>query len=134
LGSIASLGNSYAIYLRAENCNTGDPLATVQGQAESREKVLKALNVAASTLRQKLGESLASVQKYDTPIEQATTPSLDALKAYSLGLKSQDREGEEAAIPFYKRAIELDSNFAMAYSRLGSIYNNLNEPDRAAEN
>jgi serine/threonine protein kinase/predicted Zn-dependent protease len=134
LGSISPLGSHYAIGLKAINCRTGDSLGNEQAEARSREQVLGALGTAASRLRTKLGESLASVQKYDTPIEQASTPSLDALKAYSLGLKMQNTQGDEPAISFFKRAIELDPNFAMAYARLGVSYSNLLEPTLAAEN
>ncbi len=100
----------------------------------SREQVLSALGKAATQLRGKLGESLASLQKYDTPVEQATTPSLEALQAYSLGLKMQNTQGDASAVPFFKRAIDLDPNFAMAYARLGVAYFNLNQPTLAAEN
>ncbi len=113
-GSIAELGSQYVIGLKAVNCTTGDVLAEAQEQAVSREGVLKALDAAAFTLRGKLGESLNSVQKYATPVEAATTPSLEALKAYSLGLKTSFAKGDAAAIPLYNRAIELDPNFAMA--------------------
>jgi len=133
-GSIAGLGSHFLIGLRAENCNTGDVLATVQAEAESREQVLKVLNKAASTMRRQLGESLASVQKYDTPVEQATTPSIEALQAYGLGRRMQDTVGDKAAIPFYKRAIELDPNFAMAYARLSVAYTNLSEQNLSATN
>ncbi len=134
LGSISTLGSSYVIGVRAINCRTGDSLGSAQAEAGSREQVLNALGKAATRMREKLGESLASVQKYDTPIEQATTPSLEALQAYSLGLKMQDTEGDEASLSFFQRAIELDPNFAMAYARLGVAYSNLNEPSLAAEN
>ena len=111
-GSIAGLGSQYVIGLKAVNCNTGDVLAEVQEQAAGKEAVLKALDAAAVSLRSKLGESLSSVQKYATPLEEATTPSLEALKAYSLGRKTFDAKGDNAALPFYKRAVELDPNFA----------------------
>ena len=134
MGSIAGLGSHYLIGLRAENCNTGDLLATIQAEAENREQVVKVLNKAASTMRGKLGESLASVQKYDTPVEQATTPSIDALQAYGMGRRMQDTVGDQAAIPFYKRAIELDPNFAMAYAHLSVAYDNLLQPSLSAAN
>ena len=134
LGSISSLGSHYAIGLKAINCSNGDSLGDEQAEAASREQVLSALGKAATQLRSKLGESLASLQKYDTPVEQATTPSLEALQAYSLGLKMQNTQGDAAAVPFFKRAIELDPNFAMAYARLGVSYFNLNQPTLAAEN
>ena len=122
MGSISSLGSHYPMALRAENCNNGDLLAIVQEEAENREQVVKKLNKMAAGLRGKLGESLASIQKYDAPISQVSTPSLEALQAYSLGVSTAQTEGAEAAIPFYRRAIELDPTFAMAYNRLGAIY------------
>ena len=134
VGSISPLGSHYVIGVKAINCRTGDSLGDVQAEATSREQVLSALGKAAARMREKLGESLASVQKYDTPIEQATTSSLDALRAYGIGLKMQDTQGDEAAVPFFQRAIELDPNFAMAYARLGVAYFNLNEASLAAEN
>ena len=109
------LGSQYVIGLKAVNCNTGDVLAEAQEQAAGKEAVLKALDAAAISLRSKLGESLSSVQKYATPLEEATTPSLEALKAYSLGRKTHLAKGDTAALPFFKRAVELDPNFAMAY-------------------
>ena len=133
-GSIAGLGSQYVIGLKAVNCNTGDVLAEAQEQAAGKEAVLKALDAAAVSLRSKLGESLSSVQKYATPLEEATTPSLEALKAYSLGLKTRFAKGDTAALPFFKRAVELDPNFAMAYRFMEAIYSNLNEAERSAEN
>ena len=133
LGSIARVGSHYVIELRAENCRTGDLLASEQGEATSQEKVMTTLQKAASKLRRQLGESLSSLQKYDVPIEQVTTPSLGALKAYSLGVRSQDAGREEDAIAFYKRALELDPNFAMAYAALGGVYFNLQQPTLAEE-
>ena len=133
-GSIAGLGSQYVIGLKAVNCNTGDVLAEAQEQAASKEAVLKALDDAAVSLRSKLGESLSSVQKYATPVEEATTPSLEALKAYSLGLKMAYAKGGTAALPFFKRAVELDPNFAMPYAWMSSIYRDLNEVGRGAEN
>jgi hypothetical protein len=102
-------------------------LAAAQEQAASKEKVLKALDAAAVSLRSKLGESLSSVQRYDAPLEEATTPSLEALKAYSLGQKTRWEKGDTAALPFYKRAVELDPNFAGAYLSISVAYSNLNE-------
>ncbi|MBI4481367.1 MAG: protein kinase [Acidobacteria bacterium] len=132
-GSVAGLGRDYVITLHAVNCATGDSLARDQVQAESREEVLKALGRAASRLRGELGESLGSIQKLDTPIEQATTSSLEALKAFSLG-EGRRAVGEEVeAIPLYKRAVELDPNFAMAYGRLGAVYDNLGEEELAVQ-
>ena len=133
-GSIAGLGSQYVIGLKAVNCNTGDMLAEAQEQAASKEMVLKALNNAAVSLRGKLGESLASVEKYATPVEEATTPSLEALKAYSLGQKMQFAKGTTAALPLYKRAAELDPSFPMAYRAMSVAYGNLQEVGRAAEN
>ena len=115
IGSIAGLGSQYVIGLKAVNCNTGDLLAEAQEQAAGKEAVLKALDSAAVSLRSKLGESLSLVEKYATPLAEATTPSLEALKAYSLGRKMRFTKGETATLPFYKRAVELDPNFAMPY-------------------
>ena len=133
-GSIAALGSEYVIGLKAVDCNTGDVLAEAQEQAAGKEAVLKALDNAAVSLRGKLGESLSSVQKYGTPVEEATTPSLEALKAYSLGVKTTYAKGHTAALPFYQRAVELDPNFAMAYVNLGGAYFVLNEIGRGAQN
>ena len=133
-GSIAGLGSQYVIGLKAVNCNTGDVLAEAQEQAAGKEAVLKALDDAAVSLRSKLGESLSSVQKYATPVEEATTPSLEALKAYSLGVKTLYAKGDTAALPFFKRAVDLDPNFAMPYAWMSVVYWNLNEVGRAAEN
>jgi serine/threonine protein kinase len=133
-GSIVGLGSQYVIGLKAVNCNTGDVLAEAQEQAAGKEAVLKALDNAAVSLRSKLGESLSSVQKYATPVEEATTPSLEALKAYSLGLKTNLEKGNRAPLPFYKRAVELDPNFAMAYTRMALAYGNLSEEGRSIEN
>jgi tetratricopeptide (TPR) repeat protein len=133
-GSIAELGSQYVIGLKAVNCNTGDMLAEAQERAAGKEAVLKALDAAAVSLRSKLGESLSSMQKYAIPLEEATTPSLEALEAYSLGRKMQTVKGDTAALPFYRRAVELDPNFAEAYYSLSNSYSNLNEVGRAAEN
>ena len=134
IGSIAGLGSQYVIGLKAVNCNTGDVRAESQEQAAGKEGVLKALDKAAISFRSRLGESLSSVQKYDTPLEEATTPSLEALKVYSLGLKTWAAKGDTAALPFYKRAVDLDANFAMAYAQLSVLYHDLNEVAGAAEN
>ena len=134
MGSIAGLGSQYVIGLRAVNCSTGDVLAEAQEQAAGKERVLKALDNAAVSLRSKLGESLSSVQKYATPVEEATTPSLDALKAYSLGVKTENTNGDTAALPFFKRAVDLDPSFAMAYLWMSNVYFHLNEIAWAAEN
>jgi serine/threonine protein kinase len=132
-GSIAGLGRQYVIGLKAVNCQSGDLLGEAQEQAAGKEGVLKALDAAAVRLRSKLGESLSTVQEYATPLSEATTPSLEALKAYSLGLKTKDAKGETAALPFFKRAIDLDPNFAKSYSLLAVTYSNLNEAGLAAE-
>jgi len=133
VGSISGIGGSYVIGLRALDCTTGDSLGSEEAKAASRSQVLSALGSATKRLRQRLGESLASVQKYNTPVEQATTPSLDALKAYSLGVKMGNAQGYGAAVPYFKSAIDLDPNFAMAYARLGVEYFNLNQPTLAAQ-
>jgi serine/threonine protein kinase len=130
-GSISSLGSQYVLGLKAVNCLTGDPLAEEQVTANGKEQVLKALGDAATKLRERLGESLRSVEKYDAPQENVTTSSLEALNAYSLGMKIREEKGDLAAIPFFQRAIELDPKFAMAYLRLGIRYGNLNEGNRA---
>jgi eukaryotic-like serine/threonine-protein kinase len=133
LGSISNLGGQYVIGVDAIGCSTGDTLAREQEQAADKQDVLKALNSAASKLRTQLGESLASVQKFDVPVE-ATTPSLEALKAFSMGVTTFRAKGNADAIPFYKRAIELDPNFAVAYTSLGLVYSNLGQASLAAEN
>ncbi len=119
-GSIASLGSEYVLGLRATNCHTGDILGEEQVRATGKEQVLTALDKAAAKLREKLGESAKSLRAFDTPLEQATTPSLEALQAYSLGRKMFYTKGEAAAVPFLKRAVELDPNFAMAYRSLAA--------------
>jgi eukaryotic-like serine/threonine-protein kinase len=133
-GSIASLGNQYVIGLNAVNCQTGDSLAEEQERATGKEQVLAAMDKAAAKFRNEVGESLSSVQKFDVPLEQATTNSLEALKALTLGRKTGDEKGDAEAIPFDKRAIELDPNFALAYDFLGVNYANLNQPSLAANN
>jgi eukaryotic-like serine/threonine-protein kinase len=133
-GSISSLGSHYVIDLNAVDAQTGDSLARLQVEAESKEQVLKSLDRAASTLRQKLGESLASVQQFTTPLEQATTSSLEALKEFSLGVAAHHNLDEDAAVPHLKRAIELDPNFAMAYATLGVAYGNLTQGNLSREN
>jgi len=132
-GSISRLGNEYMVGLEAVSCGNGDTLAKEQAAASSKEDAVKALGNVASSLRTKLGESLASVQKFDVPIE-ATTPSLEALKSFSMGVTTQAEKGDAQAVPFLRRAIELDPNFAMAYARLGISYSNLNQPSLAAQN
>ncbi len=132
IGSIAGLGSQYVIGLKAVNCNTGDVLAEAQEPAAGKEAVLKALDNAAVSLRSKLGESLSSVQKYATPVEEATTPSLEALKAYSLGVRTFYAKGFTAALPFFKRAVDSDPNFAMAYVQMSNVFW-LNEVGRGVE-
>ena len=132
-GSIAPLGTQYVIGLQAVNCQTGDVLAESQEQAANREHVLKALDRAAGSLRGKLGESLSSVEKYAAPLEEATTPSLEALKAYSQGNNTRWVKGETASLPFYQRAIELDPNFASAYLSMSIVYADRGEKARGAE-
>jgi eukaryotic-like serine/threonine-protein kinase len=130
-GSIDPLGNQYVIGLKALNCGTGEVIGDTQEQASGKENVLKALDAAAIALRRKFGESPSSVQKYATPVEEATTPSLEALKAYSLARQEKFAQGDGASLAFYDRAIELDPNFAMAYQGRSAAYRNLNELDRA---
>jgi hypothetical protein len=130
-GSIASLGSEYVIALKAANCQNGETLAQELVTASSKEKALDALGEAASKLRGELGESLATVQRFDVPLEQATTSSLEALKAYSAGRTALHRQGDLAAIPFYQRAVELDPSFAMAYDALASAYGNISKPEIA---
>ena len=132
-GSIDSLGNEYVLALKAVNCRSGDTLAEEQVTAASKEKVLDALGEAASKLRGELGESLATVQKLDVPLAQATTSSLEALKAYSLGRKAYSEKSSAAALLHDQRAIELDPNFAMGYSAVGTDYASLAERGRASE-
>jgi eukaryotic-like serine/threonine-protein kinase len=132
-GSIASLGTQYVLTLNAINCQTGDSLAQQQAEASSKEQVLSALGTAVSKLRSTLGESLASVQKFDVPIEQVTTASLDALKAFALGNAEFDRGRPMASLPFYRRAVELDPNFAWVYARMGTVYANAGEFEPAKE-
>jgi serine/threonine protein kinase/tetratricopeptide (TPR) repeat protein len=132
LGSISNLGGQYVIGLNAIGCSSGDTLAEEQEQAATKGDVLKSLGAAASALRGKLGESLATIQKFDVPVE-ATTPSLEALKAYSMGITTGRTKGDAEAIPFMKRAIELDPNFAMAFVGLGVEYANLGQASLAAE-
>jgi eukaryotic-like serine/threonine-protein kinase len=126
-GAISSLGSHYVITLEAVNAHTGDSLAREQTEAESKEQVLKSLDRAASSLRGKLGESIGSVQKFGTPLEAATTSSLEALQAFSLGQAEHHKFNDEGAIPHLKRAVELDPNFAMALATLGVVYTNLGD-------
>lgn len=134
-GSIALLGSRYVIVLKAEDCQSGDILAHEQVTSEDKNHVLAALGQAVTSLRGKLGEPRNIVQKYDTPLEQSTTPSLVALRAYSLGQKMLVLKGDYlGAVPLYQKAIHADKNFAMAYASLGTAYHNLGERGLAAEN
>jgi eukaryotic-like serine/threonine-protein kinase len=133
LGSISNLGGQYVVGVDAVGCSNGDTLAKEQEQAASKQDVLNALGKAVASLRAKLGESLASIQKFDVPVE-ATTGSLEALKAFSMGISTYRTKGVAEAIPFFRRALELDPNFAMAYASLGLAYANLGQASLAAEN
>jgi eukaryotic-like serine/threonine-protein kinase len=133
-GSISNMGSQYVIGVNAVNCQTGDYLAREQVIANGKENILKELGEVSTTLREKLGESLKTVQKLDTPIEQATTPSLEALQAYSLGRKTLQVKGDFTdAVPLLKRSIELDPKFAMAHAMLGTVYHNLGEKSLGAD-
>ncbi|HWY54636.1 MAG TPA: protein kinase [Terriglobales bacterium] len=132
-GSIASLGSQYVVTLNAINCQTGDSLAQEQAQAGSKEQVLTAVGGAATKLRGRLGESLASIQKFDTPIDQVTTSSLEALKAFAMGNAEFEQSKELDSLKFYRRAVELDPNFAWVHARMGVIYSNAGENDKAIE-
>ena len=131
-GSIAQIGAQYLLTLKALNCVSGESLASTEAQASDKSHVLDALGKTASEIRNKLGESLSTVQKFNTPLEQATTPSLEALKAFSSGFKIHTT-GDAAAIPFYKHAIELDPNFALAYAWLGVSFNDIGELSKDIE-
>jgi len=133
-GSIVSVGNHYLIGLKAVDCNSGDTISSAEAEAENRDRVLRALGDAGNQLREKLGESLASVEKFNKPLDQATTSSLEALKAFTEGRRMSREKGEPAALPYYKRALELDPNFARAYASLGSVYNNLSQTSLGIEN
>jgi len=126
-GSIAQIGTQYLLTVKAVNCASGESLASTEAQATDKNHILDALGKTASEIRSKLGESLSTVQKFDTPLEQATTPSLEALKAFSSGFQVHTTAGDAAAIPFYKQAIKLDPNFALAYAWLGLAYNGVGE-------
>ena len=132
-GSIATIGSQYVVGVDAVNCQTGDSLAREQVQVDRKEQVLGAVGKVASNLRGKLGESLASVQKFDAPIEEATTSSLEALKAFSMGETERAKGDEYAAIPLYRHALELDPNFAVAYAHLGQSYANTGQEQPAIE-
>ncbi len=132
-GSIALLGSQYVLGLRARECRSGDVLAEEQMQAARKEDVLNVLSQLAGRFRKRVGESLLTVEKHNTPLAEATTPSLEALKAYSMGVKVVASSGEAAALPFFKQASEIDPNFALAYVRLGLIYGTLGESESGAE-
>jgi eukaryotic-like serine/threonine-protein kinase len=132
-GSIASLGTEYVLGLKAVNCQSGDVLAQEQVTAAAKEKVLDAVGQAAAKLRGELGESLTTVQKFDVPLAQATTSSLEALKAYSLGVKAQHEKGNAASLPYFQRAIQLDPNFASGYRAVGGAYVGMGELERSSE-
>jgi len=133
VGSIGTLGSKYVVGLKAVNCQNGDALASEQSIAASRENILDALDQAASRLRRELGESLASVQKFDVPLARATTPSFEALKAYSQGLKVFGEKGPSASLPYFQRVLDLDPSFAAGYRALGLDYSGLGEVDRARQ-
>ena len=130
-GTVSSVGSHYLITVEAVNAQTGDAIAREQVEAENKEMVIKRLGEITTRLREKLGESLASIQKFDAPIEQATTPSLEAFKAYSIGLDNHLKGSYSDAIPLFKHAIELDQNFAIAYARLATAYANTGQRDLA---
>jgi serine/threonine protein kinase/tetratricopeptide (TPR) repeat protein len=132
-GSIAQIGTQYDVILKAIDCVSGESLASAEAQAGDKNHVLEALGKTASDIRNKLGESLSTVQKFDTPLDQATTPSLEALKAFSSGHKIELTEGATGAIPFFKQAIELDPNFAVVYAWLGRAHRDLDENALAAD-
>jgi len=132
-GSILSLGNKYVLVLDATNCLTGASLAHQEIEALDKEQVLSELGKVIPPLRRKLGESISSIQRFDTPIEQATTKSLAALKAYTTGEQKRAQGLETESVPFYKMAIELDPDFAIAYARVGTVYSNVNQPDSGDE-
>ena len=132
-GTIASIGTQYVVTIEALNCATGEPLARAQEPAASKEAVLQALGGAVNTVRGALGESLASIREFDAPLQEATTSSLEALKAFTSAQTLRDASRDMEAIPLLKRAIELDPNFALAYARLGAAYNNIGEVTTATE-
>jgi eukaryotic-like serine/threonine-protein kinase len=133
-GSISSLGSQYVLGVKAVNCHNGDLLAQEQATADGKDQVLKTLGEAAKRIREKLGESMTSMQKFDAPPENVTTASLEALQAYTLGFQTMVVKNDPAAaIPLFQRAVSLDPNFAMAYARVGTNYSNMGQTDRAAE-
>ena len=132
-GSIVSLGSSYVVTLGVHNCQTGAAITEQQAQAARKEEVITKLGEAATGVRRRLGESLASIQKYDVPVTEATTSSLDALKAYGLASKTRLTRGDEASIPFFQKAIEFDPNFALAYAKLAVVCSNIGQMDDAVK-
>jgi eukaryotic-like serine/threonine-protein kinase len=132
-GSVGSLGSEYVLQLKAVNCQSGDTMALEQATATSKEKVLDMLGAAASRLRGELGESLATVQRFDMGLQQATTPSLEALQAFSLGIKAEGEKGPAEALPYYQHAIQLDPGFATGFSAVGYVYFALGQAGRASE-
>ena len=132
-GEISALGENYVVNLTAVDCQTGDELAREQAEAQGKEQVLSALGDTVTRMRRELGESLASVERYDAPVEQATTSSLEALKAFDLGLQTRTSRSDLDALPFLERAVELDPNFAAAHSRLGTAYNNTGREELAMQ-
>jgi serine/threonine protein kinase/tetratricopeptide (TPR) repeat protein len=133
-GAITSLGSHYLIGLKATNCETGDSLGSAEVEADGREKVVKALSEVANTLRSKLGESLSSVERHDRPLDEATTSSLDALQAFTQGTRTAHEQGDQHALPYLQRAVELDPTFARAYASLGESYMVLEQPSLAIPN
>ncbi len=133
-GSIATLGNQYVLGLRAENCRTGRVIDDQLVQAAKKEDVLNALSQMASKFRARVGESLATVQQHDVPLEEASTSSLQALQAYSMGWERNATAGGDAGLPFFKRAVEIDPKFAMGYAALGLFYGSAGESSLATEN
>jgi len=133
-GSIASLGSQYVLGLRAMDCHTGDVIAEEQVQTTKKEDVLRALDQISSKFRTRVGESLSTVKSHDTPLAEATTPSLEALKAYSMGWQVSFSSGSAASMPLFQRAIEIDPNFASAYAALGRMYGDIGESALSAEN
>ena len=132
-GSIANMGSQYVLGLRAKDCRTGDILDEEQAQAARKEDILKALSLIAAKLRNRVGESLSTIEEHDTPLAEATTPSLGALKAYSNGIRVMSSSGSAAALPFFKSATEIDPKFAMAYAYLGRVYGDIGESLLSAE-
>ncbi len=130
-GAIARIGTQYLLTLKAVNCESGKTIASTEARASDQNHVLDALGKVSVEIRNKLGESLSTIQKFDTPLEQATTPSLQALKAYSSGLQTMRTKGPEAATPFFKHAVELDPNFAVAYAYLGILKSSTLEPEKS---